>query len=217
MARAGNAAGKGEVGEAENAGEGKAGWPRAGRTLAVRNCGLLVRKISEKRGEWPWPLRHKWPKSPEQRGRLHRHRANKGCPAYRENGDLFPSRGEKTLPIPLQRVVKQRGSGCCCGEPADTALSRRWPGSRSIAAARRVRRHRVSVHEGPWSGQGQRGSAGTCPTEGRAVPKPWCPSRQAHPKKTLVPGLDTTSTGTSNITVGVSPSASFLSRFSTTD
>lgn len=114
------------------------------------------------------PRGHKWLKFPEQRGRPHGHRANKCCPAYRENGDPFPSLGDKTLPIPLQRVVKQRSSGWCCSEPAGTRLTRHQPRSRSASiAAGAPSGRRASTTSaftrGPCSGRRRRGSPGACP------------------------------------------------------
>lgn len=179
--------------------------------LAVRNCGRLIRGIGENRcpgraaTATPVPPCHKRPKFPEQRGHPHGHTANKHCPAYRENGDLFPSCGDKTLPIPLQRVVKQRVSGCCCGEPADTALGQRRPGSKSVSIAAGVPGGRRASVTSAFTGDCEAADSGTAhsvraPTKGRDKDAP----------KTLMPGLDTTFTGITNATAGVSPSTSFL-------
>ena len=153
--------------------------------LPVRNCRCLIRGIGENHCPCrarraatavPVPPHHKRLKSPEQQGHPHGHTANKHCPAYGENGDLFPSRCDKTLPIPLQRVVKQRLSGCCCGDPTDTALSWHWPGSRSASITAGVPgRRRASITSafprGPCSSRQQHGSPTICPDQRQGRPR----------------------------------------------
>lgn len=131
---------------------------------------------------------------------------------HRENGDLFPSRGDKTLPIPLQRVVKQRVPGCCCREPAATALGQHRPASSSTAA-----RAPVEGEPAPHQPSGGVGAAVTaaqltqCMSRPNAGLSPGPPQSTSMPRKPTCVTLDTTSMGTTNTTTGVSPSTSFLS------
>lgn len=108
---------------------------------------------------------------------------------HRENGDLFPSRGDKTLPIPLQRVVKQRVPGCCCREPAATALGQHRPASSSTAARAPVEGE-PAPHQPP-GGVGAavtaawHGSHGACPDQTQGCPQGH-PSQRACPRNPLV-------------------------------